>query len=397
MSRSDNTKRGRRTRLVHSGRPERATAGPVNPPVVRTSTVLFKDVATMRDIKKRREKERALSYGRRGTQTTFALEDAIAELEGAARVRLVSSGLNAISLVFLACLRPGDHVLVPDSVYEPVRKLCKSVLEPFGVRYTFYAADGSDIEEKLRPETRMIYAECPGSLVYEMIDLPHIARLARQKNVLLAADNTWGSGWLYNPIALGADISVLAATKYIVGHSDAMLGAVATNESAWPKIAAMGDALGLSVSPDDAYLGLRGLRTLAARLEAHQKNALALCEWFQRQPQVRTVFYPALASHPGHEIWKRDFSGACGLFSVEFRGVSDEQALKFIDALELFGLGSSWGGYESLVLPTDMAAARTVADWSKRGPIVRFHAGLEDCGDLISDLERAFGTLPGKN
>jgi cystathionine beta-lyase len=396
MSQSDNTKHARRTRLVHAGRPERNAAGPVNTPVVRTSTVLFPDVATMRDIKKRRERERPLSYGRRGTPTTFALEDAIAELEGASRVRLVSSGLNAIGLVFLACLRPGDHVVVPDSVYEPVRRLCKALLEPFGVHYSFYAANGSDLEAKLRPETRLIYAECPGSLVFEMIDLPRVARLAKQRGIVLAADNTWGSGWLYNPLALGADISVLAATKYIVGHSDVMLGAVAANESAWPRLAAMGDALGLSASPDDAYLALRGLRTLAARLEVHQKNALALCEWFQRQPEVKTVFYPALAAHRGHEIWRRDFSGACGLLSVEFKRVGEEKVVRFIDALELFGLGSSWGGFESLVLPADMAAARTVEDWSKRGPVVRFHAGLEDPADLITDLERAIGALRGK-
>lgn len=394
MKPSDKAKPGRRTRLIHAGRPERGQAGPVNPPVVRTSTVLYSDVATMKDIKKRRgQGERLLSYGRRGTQTTFALEDAITELEGGYRTRLASSGLNAIALTFLAYLRPGDHALIADSVYEPVRRLCTGLLDPFGIRYTFFAADGSDLAAKLEPATRLVYAECPGSLVYEMIDLRRVAANVKERGIVLAADNTWGSGWLYNPLALGADVSVLALTKYIVGHSDVMMGAVVTSEAAWPRLAAMAETLGQAVSPDDAYLALRGLRTIVTRLETHQKHALALCEWFKRQPEVKTIYYPALPQHPGHDIWRRDFGGACGLLSVEFQGVSDAQAVRFIDALELFGLGSSWGGYESLVLPTDLAAARSVTDWSGHGPIVRFHAGLEEPEDLIADLEQAFGAL----
>ena len=390
----DTGKTGRSTRLVHSGRPSRAAAGPVNPPVVRTSTVLFADVATMKDIQRRRETgERLLSYGRRGTDTAFALEDALAELECGYRARLLPSGLAAIALVFLAYARPGEHVLIADSVYGPVRRVCKGFLDPFGIRYTFFAADGSDLEAKIETGTRLIYAECPGSLVFEMIDLRRAAAIARARGIVLAADNTWGSGWLYNPLALGADVSVLAATKYIVGHSDAMLGAVVTNEAAWTKLAAMADTLGQVVSPDDAYLALRGLRTLAVRLPQHERNARVLIDWFRQQPEVRTAYYPGLPGHPGHELWKRDFTGACGLFSIEFQGVTEAQTEHFIDALELFGLGASWGGFESLVLPENVAASRTVADWSKHGPIVRFHAGLEDTDDLIADLERGMRAL----
>lgn len=394
MKQSDTGKKGRRTRLVHGGRPSRAESGPVNTPVVRTSTVLFADVAAMKDIKRRRETgARTLSYGRRGTDTAFALEDALTELEGGHRARLLPSGLAAIALTFLAFARPGEHVLIADSVYEPVRRVCKGFLDPFGIRYTFFAADGSDLETKLQPDTRLIYAECPGSLVFEMIDLRRVAQTARARGIVLAADNTWGSGWTCNPLALGADVSVLAATKYIVGHSDVMLGAVVANQAAWPKLAAMADTLGHVVSPDDAYLALRGLRTIAVRMPQHERNALTLIDWFKRQPEVRTAFFPALPEHPGHALWKRDFSGACGLFSIEFQGVSAAQVERFIDALELFGLGASWGGFESLVMPEDVAAARTVADWSKHGPIVRFHAGLEDADDLIADLEQGMRVM----
>jgi cysteine-S-conjugate beta-lyase len=385
---------GRRTRLLHTGRPKNGVAAPVNPPVERTSTVLFRDVAAMNDVKRRRENgERLLSYGRRGTRTSFALEDAITVLEGGYRTRLVPSGLSAIALVMAAYLRPGEHVLIQDCVYDPVRRVAKGFLDPFNLRYDFFAADASDLKDKLRPETKLVYAECPGSLVFEMVGLPEVARVAHAHGALLAVDNTWGSGWYYNPLKLGADVSLLAATKYIVGHSDVMMGAVVTNEVAWPRLASIADSLGLAVSPDDAYLALRGLRTMAARMEVHHRHALILCEWFRKQPEVAAVYFPALPEHPGHNLWKRDFTGACGLFSVAFRSVSNAQVEQFVDALELFGLGSSWGGFESLVLPKNVAAARTVADWSKHGPIVRFHAGMEDPPDLIADLERAASKL----
>jgi cystathionine beta-lyase len=412
---SDKIRYRPRTRMVHSGRPGRDSGGaaaaamPVNPPVERTSTVLFESMAAMREVHARRASgERLLSYGRRGTSTAFALEDAITDMENGYRTRLFPSGLAAIAATFLAFLRPGDHVAIADSVYEPVRRaVCVDVLEPYGIHYSFFAADASDLEAQLRPSTRLIYAECPGSLVFEMVDLRRVAKVARARGIIVAADNTWGSGYLYHPLELGADVSVIAATKYIVGHSDVMLGAVVTNEAAWHPLARTAYGLGHVVSPDDAYLALRGLRSMAARLVMHQQHAMQVIEWIKTRPEIRRVFYPALPEHPGHELWKRDFSGACGLFSIEFRpevvaGIAHERGTdlqspidRFVDALKLFGLGASWGGFESLVLPENVAATRTVADWSKAGPVIRFHVGLEDPDDLVDDLAQAMERFYG--
>jgi cystathionine beta-lyase len=388
--------RRKSTRLVHTGRGPAGSAVPVNPPVMRASTVLFDSLATYRDMRARRDHERLLTYGARGTQTAFALEEALVELEGGYRAQLFPSGLAAIAMTFVAYLRSGDHVLVTDAVYGPVRKVCTDHLEPNGIQFDYYAADGSDLERKLKPNTRMIYAECPGSLVYEMIDLPAVVRLAKARDILVAVDNTWGSGWLYNPLALGADISVIAVTKYISGHSDLVMGAVVTTEAAWRPLGQRCDAFGQGASPDDAYLALRGLRTLGARLEMHQRNAVAVVEWLRRRPEIRTVYFPALPTHPGHDIWKRDCSGSNGLVSFEAADVGAAQVDAMIDSLELFGIGSSWGGYESMVLPADLGLARTVTDWSRHRPIVRLHIGLEDPADLIADLERAFGVMQAR-
>lgn len=387
--------RRKSTRLVHTGRGPSGAAVPVNPPVMRASTVLFDSLATYRDMRARRDQERLLTYGARGTQTAFALEEALVALEGGHRAQLFPSGLAAIAMTFVTYLRTGDHLLVTDAVYGPVRKVCADYLVPNGIQVDFYAADGSDLEGKLRGNTRMIYAECPGSLVYEMIDLPAVVKLARARAILVAVDNTWGSGWLYNPLALGADISVIAVTKYISGHSDVVMGAVVATEAAWKDLGRRCESFGQVTSPDDAYLALRGLRTLGARLEFHQRNALLVAEWLRRRPEIRTVYFPALASHPGHEIWKRDFSGCNGLVSFEMAdGWGPRRVEAMIDALELFGIGASWGGYESMVLPADLAQARTVTDWTGHQPIVRLHIGLEDPSDLIADLERGLGAVP---
>jgi cystathionine beta-lyase len=377
------------TRLVHSGRNHGSEIRPVNPPVMRGSTMLFKNVAGWRETRARRDTERLLSYGARGTETAFALEDAITELEGGYRTQLFPTGLAAAGMVFLSYLKPGDHLLITEAVYEPVRHLCATFLRAHGISYTFYAADGHDLQRKLQPNTRMIYAECPGSLVYEMLDLRALTALAKEHDVLVAVDNTWASGWLYNPLALGADISILAATKYIVGHSDVMMGAVVTTEAAWPALAATATAFGQVCSPDDAYLALRGLRTMGARLEMHQRHALDVARWLQGRPEVARVFHPGLPEHPGHEIWKRDFTGANGLLSIELAGFSERQTDAFVDALRLFAIGASWGGYESLALPAAPAKVRDVTDWSHCGQIVRFHIGLEHPDDLIADLEQA--------
>jgi cystathionine beta-lyase len=383
-------KQRKTTRLIHSGRHETSGTGTVNPPVMRASTVLFKDVASWHDVRARRSTERLLSYGARGTETAFALEDAITELEGGYRTQLFPTGLAAVGMVFLSYLKPGDHLLITESVYEPVRDLCADFLRPHGIDYTFYAADAHDLQSKLQPNTRMIYAECPGSLVYEMIDLPALAALAKAHGALVAVDNTWASGLLYNALALGADISVLAVTKYIVGHSDVMMGAVVTTEAAWPALAGTAVTFGQAASPDDAYLALRGLRTMAARLEMHQRSALEVARWLQQRPEVTRVFYPALPEDPGYELWKRDFTGANGLMSIELAGFTEQQAESFIDALQLFGIGASWGGYESLAIPVYPAKVRNVTDWSDCGPVVRLHIGLEHPEDLIADLEQAF-------
>ncbi len=383
------------TRIAHLGKhPAHAGGAPVNPPLVRASTVVFDSVAAMRDARARRGEERVFSYGARGTPTTFALEDAVSELEGGYRTRLFPTGLAAIGMVLLSYLKPGDHVLMSDSVYEPARHLVHSFLDPYGIRCSFFAADGSGIEQLFEPATRLVYAECPGSLVYEMCDLPKLAALAHARGALLAADNTWGSGLQYRPLALGADISLMAATKYLSGHSDVMMGTVATTREAWRALNERCDAFGMTVSPDDAWLVLRGIRTLSARLRLHEQHALEVARWLQARPEVATVFCPALPTHPGHDLWRRDCSGTNGLLSFELRPeIAPAAVERLVDALALFGRGSSWGGYESLVAWANMRAARSVSDWSARGAVVRLHVGLEAPADLVADLGRGFAAL----
>lgn len=383
------------TRLTRTGKtPSHAGGAPVNTPLVRASTVLFDSVAAQRDARARRDEERVFSYGARGTPTTFALEDAVSELEGAHRTRLFPTGLAAIGMVLLSYLKPGDHVLMSDSVYEPARHLVHSFLDPYGIRCTFFAADGSGIEDLFEPATRLVYAECPGSLVYEMCDLPKLAALTHARGALLAADNTWGSGCQYRPLALGADISLMAATKYLSGHSDVMMGTVATTREAWQPLNDRCDAFGMTVSPDDAWLVLRGMRTLSARLRMHEQHALDIAHWLQARPEVATVFCPALPSHPGHAIWQRDCTGTNGLLSFELQpGIGDAAIERLVDTLTLFGRGSSWGGYESLVAWANMRAARSVTDWSGRGAIVRLHVGLEAPADLKADLAQGFAAM----
>ena len=383
------------TRLVHAGKQPAYEGGrPVNPPVVRASTVLFDNTAHQREMRQRRGEERVFTYGARGNPTNYALEDMVSELEGAYRTRLFPTGLAAIAMTLLSYLKPGDHVLMSDSVYEPARKLVESFLTPYNIRCTFFAADGSDVEEKMEAGTRMIYTECPGSLVYEMCDLPRLAAIAHARGALLVADNTWGSGHQYRPLALGADVSVMAATKYLSGHSDVMMGTVATTQAAWQAINERSDAFGMTVSPDDAWLVLRGTRSMAARLAVHESSALKVAAWLQARSEVATVFCPALPGDPGHALWKRDCKGTNGLLSFEFqKGFDQAAAERFIDSLRLFGLGASWGGYESLVTLANLRNARSVTDWSGHGQIVRLHIGLEDPADLLADLQQGFAAL----
>ena len=379
------------TRLLRAGRPHR---GWVNTPVTRASTYIFDSVQQWRDTRARRDAERLVSYGARGTDSTHALEDALIELEGGFRAKAYPTGQAAIAMVLLAYLKGGDHVLITDAVYEPVRRFCAEHLARLGIACSYYHADGSDLAAQLRPNTRMIYAECPGSLAYEMMDLPAVAELARQHDCWLAVDNTWGSGLLYQPLALGADISIIAATKYLGGHADVMMGAVVTNERAWLPLERATVDFGQTVGADDAYLVLRGIRSLPARLAAHARGALHVAGWLQGRPEVARVLCPALPGDPYHALWQRDCKGTNGLLSIEFvQGIDEAGVERMIDAFQLFGLGASWGGFESLAIPANMLRARTVADWRGRGAVLRLHIGLEDPDDLIADLEQAMTAL----
>ncbi|WP_354677603.1 cystathionine beta-lyase [Cupriavidus plantarum] len=379
------------TRLAHAGRTVTVPGGqPVNPPVVRASTVLFDSVAQQREARARRDTERLFTYGARGNPTSFALEDTVTTLEGGYRTRLFPSGLAAAAMTILAYVRPGQHVLLPDCVYEPVRNLADGFLRQQGIATDFYAADGSDLDAKLRPETRLVYVEAPGSLTYEMCDLPALAARAHAHGALVAADNTWGSGMLYRPLALGADISLMAATKYLGGHSDVMMGTVCTTEAVWQPLTAMADAFGMCVSPDDAYLVQRGIRSLGARLAQHEASALTIAHWLLTHPEVADVFCPALPHDPNHALWQRDCHGTNGLLSFTLRSRAPVAPEHFVDCLRLFGIGASWGGFESLAMLADMRRARSVTDWSSRCAVVRLHIGLEAVTDLISDLTQAF-------
>lgn len=382
------------TALVQQGRGAASGGGfPVNPPVVRLSTVLFDDLASLRDAESKAASggpQRSLTYGANGNPTAFALEDLITALEGAHGTCLYPTGLAAVAQMFQAFLRPGQHVLITDAVYGPVRRLARTVLHAFGIEYDFYAADGHDIETLIKPNTRMIYAEVPGSLGFEMCDLPALVQLCKDRDLLLAVDNSWGSGVLYRPLELGADISLMALTKYVAGHSDVMMGSVSTTSAHWQTLKTMSTAVGNTVSPDDAYLVLRGARTLAARLAMHQQHGLQVALWLQEHHQVARVFYPALPANPGHEIWKRDCHGCNGLLSFEFKTKEPGLLDRFVGALKLFGIGYSWGGYESLITEFDAHAIRSVDDWGECGPMLRLHIGLESPVDLIADLQAGF-------
>ncbi|MCD5994690.1 cystathionine beta-lyase [Pseudomonas sp. CDFA 602] len=375
------------TALSQRGRSATSGAGlSVNPPVVRLSTVLFDSLASLREAEVLTAgPERSLTYGANGNPTAFALQDLVSELEGAHGTCLYPTGLAAVAQMFQAFLRPGDHVLITESVYGPVRRLVRTMLTAFDIQFDFYAADGSDVESMIRTNTRMIYAEVPGSLTFDLCDLPALSQLCKANDLLLAVDNSWGSGILYKPLELGADISLMALTKYVAGHSDVMMGSVSTTEVHWKALKTMNTAVGNTVSPDDAYLVLRGARSLAARMAMHERHAMQVAQWLQDQPQVARVLYPALPTDPGHAIWKRDFHGCNGLLSFEFT-TTDRQVLdRFVDALTLFGIGYSWGGFESLVTEVEHHGPS-----KGYGPMLRLQIGLESPDDLIADLQAGF-------
>lgn len=386
------------TTIVTAGRDPESNHGVVNPPVYHTSTILNPSMATMKEKGARREKgESVTMYGRIGHPTSLAFEEAMAEVEGGYRAFAFPSGLAAIAAAITAYVSAGDHILISDSAYRPTRSYCDGVMKRFGVETTYYdPLIGAGIADLIRPNTKIVYVEAPGSHTFEMQDIPAIAAAAHKAGAMVLMDNTWASPLFFRPFDHGVDVSIHAATKYIVGHSDAMLGVVTTNEAAWQPLRQTAQAMGQCVGPDDIYLGLRGLRTLGVRLRQHMVNALDVAAWLETRPEVDRVLHPGLPSHPGHAIWKRDFLGASGLFSIVLReGYSDDDLARMIDGLELFGLGASWGGYESLVIHQKPEQFRTATQWSGPGLLVRLHIGLEDPEDLKADLQAGLERLAG--
>jgi len=378
------------TRLVLGGRDPVANHGFVNPPVHHVSTVLY---PTAEDFLARRAR---YLYGRRGTPTSEALEDALRALEGpdCAGVALLPSGLAAISTALLAVLKAGDHLLVTDSVYQPTRKFCDGMLKRYGVTATYYdPLIGGGIAALIQPNTRAVFVEAPGSLSFEIQDVPAIAAAAHAKGAVVLMDNTWATSLYFRAFEKGVDLSIQAATKYIGGHSDVMLGTVSANKATWQRLADTVHALGLCVGPDDVYLGLRGLRTMGVRLAHHHQAGMKVARWLAERPEIACVLHPALESCPGHALWRRDFSGASGLFSIVFKPVAQTAVNAFLNELTLFGIGASWGGFESLAIPFDCAPIRTATKWAPGGPTVRIHIGLEEIDDLIDDLERGFAAF----
>ena len=380
------------TRLTHAGRRPQDHYGAVNPPVYHASTIVKPSLDAWEAAHK--PGFTGYIYGRNGTPTTRAFETAMAEIYGAEDAVAVSSGMAAIAVAMTALTKAGDHVLVTDSAYFPCRKFCDGVLKKYGVATSYYDPTiGAGIAGLIRPETRLIVTESPGSLTFEMPDIPAIVAAAHAQGVKVMTDNTWATALYFNPLDHGVDVVVEAATKYISGHSDVMIGLVAGRGPDTPLLRQTARLLGNCSGPDDLYLAQRGLRTMAVRLARNQANGLALARWLQGRPEVARVLHPALPDHPGHAIWRRDFTGASGLFGVVLHPVARPALAALLDGLTLFGMGASWGGFESLILPADPRALRSATTWDMPGPLLRIHAGLEDPDDLIADLEAGFDRL----
>ena len=379
------SKKGRETRIVSAGRRKEWTSRVVNTPVYHASTILFDTVAELRAAK---PEQGTFYYGRQGTPTTWTLAEALTELEpGSAGTRLFPSGVAAIAAALMTVLRPGDELLMADSAYEPTRIFCDTVLKRMGIETVYYdPLMGTDIEALIRENCRAIFLESPGSLTFEVQDIRGICEVARARGIATLLDNTWATSYFLPAIATGVDMSIVACTKYVVGHSDAMLGSVTANEKYWARLVQTSRALGQCVGPDDANLASRGLRTLGVRLCQHEQNAMKVARWLAEQPQVARVLHPAFADCPGHKYWKRDFKGSSGLFSFILQGGDDAARTRLIDGLRHFGIGYSWGGYESLALPVDPERCRSLPQPELEGPLVRLHIGLEDPDDLIADL-----------
>ncbi len=382
------------TQIINAGRKIEFTHGVVNPSITRASTVVFNTVAEMNHALKNRHNKTML-YGRRGTTTAFAFQEAMTALEGGAGCALYPSGTAAITSAILSFVEAGDHILVVDSVYEPTRDFCDKILAKMGVETTYYdPLIGADIEKLIKANTQLIFLESPGSITMEVQDIPTIAKVAHQHNCLVMLDNTWSAGLFLQPFDYGVDVSVQAATKYIVGHSDVMLGTVTATEKYWPQLRDNSYLLGQCTSPDDLYLALRGLRTLSVRLRQHQQSALKIANWLTQRPEVETVLHPALSSCAGHEFFQRDFTGSNGLFSFVLNKGNEQAVTALLDGMQHFKMGYSWGGFESLILANhNVQNLRTVTQWPYQHALIRLHIGLEDVDDLIADLAQGFERL----
>jgi cystathionine beta-lyase len=377
-----------RTRLTHLGRDPQANHGFINFPAYRGSTVLFPDVETLHSRNQR------YTYGTHGTPTTDALCEAWSGISGAAGTVLVPSGLFAIIAALTTALSAGDHLLMTDAAYRPARSYCDTMLKRMGVETTYYdPALGADVAALIRDNTRAIFVEAPGSQSLDMQDVPAIAAAAHERNLCVIMDNTWATPLLFPPHARGVDLAVEAGTKYLSGHSDLLLGLVSANAAWLPALKKTVDAFAVQPGPEDVYLALRGLRTMELRLREAERQALGLAQWLQQRAEVRRVIHPAFPDYLGHAIWKRDFAGSSGLFSIVLNPTSDAAVAAMLDGLELFGMGYSWGGFESLVIPFDCATYRTATSWAPGGPTLRFSVGLEDIEDLKEDLDGGFARL----
>ena len=375
------------TLITTAGRDPEKNHGFVNPPVYHASTIVAPTLAEFRERRTRRWELDVFTYGRQGSPTHQSLEVATAELLGGDRAVCMSSGLAAINAAMLAYLESGDHVLMVDTVYGPTRNFCENFLGRFNVSTTYYDPSiGQGIKDLIQDNTKIIYTESPGSLTFELQDIQAISDEAHKRGCIVIIDDTWSSGVFFKPFEHGVDVSVIAATKYIVGHSDVMMGIVTTTNEHWQQVRQSASTLGANSGPDDVYLALRGLRTIGVRMRQHHENGLKLAKWLEGRPEVDRVLHPGLTSNPYHKLWKRDFSGACGLFGIVLKPYKENAIAAMLDGLKLYGMGASWGGFESLIIPASPKDYRTATDWGEKGQVLRVHAGLEDIDDLIDDL-----------
>ena len=391
---SENHKHGINTRILHDDAHIKPTKGTVNPPVHHASTILFDTVEELENCGSRPLDPGFSSYGIHGTTIQFALAQAITQMENGFDTIVTSSGLMAISLTLNAVLKSGDHLLMTDSVYGPTRAFCDQVLKKQNIEVSYYSPRiGADIDTLFQANTRLIFLESPGSYTFEIQDTPAIVAAAKNKGIITAIDNTWATPYFHQPLALGVDISIHAATKYFSGHSDVMLGSITSNAQTYPLIHQYAKLIGNHAAPDDCYLVLRGIRSLQQRLKQHEKNALLVADWLQSRGEVKYILHPARSDHPDHALWQRDFSGSSGLFGFVLHPISKQALANMLDNMELFGMGFSWGGFESLLLPGYLSKIRSAQPWLEEGTLLRIHIGLEDVEDLVTDLADGFDRL----